>query len=565
MDQDTLVGLVLNGTYRVERRLGGGGMGAVFACRHARTGRAYAVKILLPELSARREAIARFRREAETVGRLGHAGIVGIHDFDQTADGLVYIVMDLLEGEDLGARLLRTPRGMPWAAATAIVEQVGSALTAAHAAGVIHRDLKPANVFLATTPGAPERAVLLDFGLAKAQHPHTEQPATQLTQTGAVMGTPAYMSPEQAIGQPVDQRTDLYSLGAVLFELVTGEPPFSASSLTALLVKIVSEEPPQASERSACAVPAGLDEVLARAMAKSPSARYATAAELVEAVRGLGPVPAAAGGSSLVVEPAPRPAELQLAQFPGPPSNADGPTPLQAGSVPVQAGSVPVQAGSVPVQAGSVPGSVQAGSVPGLAPAEGSRRRSTHRWILAGGGALALIVVVALAVVAGAHASGQARRAREAARVEASETAARERDAAPTARSAVAAPASGAIAGLGSATTPPPEAPPSPLPTPPEAPPSPSPNGGREPARSPSTQPVSPRDAMQAARQRAAAGDFRGCLRALRGAPGTLNVLQTRLVCATRAGDAGEVRAACAELQAHHPLTRAARACGRLR
>ncbi|MEQ9652903.1 MAG: serine/threonine-protein kinase, partial [Sandaracinaceae bacterium] len=175
-DIDALSGKVLDGTFRVDEPLGRGGMGAVFAATHLRTGRRYAVKVLLPEIAVRRDAVARLKREAETIGALGHANVVGVHDIRET-DGLAWLVMDLLEGEDLAARMKRVGR-MPLDAAVTLLAQMAAGLEAAHAKGLVHRDLKPANVFLARQPGMPERAVLLDFGLAKS----FENAAMDLTQ-----------------------------------------------------------------------------------------------------------------------------------------------------------------------------------------------------------------------------------------------------------------------------------------------------------------------------------------------------------------------------------------------
>ncbi len=287
-DPETLVGRTLGDTYRVERELGSGGMGAVFVAVHVRTGRRYAVKVLLPEVAARREALARFQREAEAIGALGHAHIVAIHDFAH-ADGLAYLVMDLLEGEDLAQRLAR--RGtLPLNEALAIFEQVASGLAAAHDQGLIHRDLKPANIFLAQQPGAPERAVLLDFGLAKGLAPEGD---ARLTASGVVMGTPQYMSPEQACGAPLDQRTDLYALATILYELLAGEPPITAPTLPALFAKLATEPAPPLSIRRPDLPPA-LSDALARALAKAPGDCPPDARRLVDSIRvaaGLAPVP----------------------------------------------------------------------------------------------------------------------------------------------------------------------------------------------------------------------------------------------------------------------------------
>jgi serine/threonine-protein kinase len=287
-----LVGCVLGGAYEVERPLGAGGMGAVYVARHVRTGRRYAVKVLLRERALTEEGIRRFRREAQALSALGHAGIIAVHDFAESDDGLAYIVMDLLEGEDLASRL-RRGGGVPWPEIQRITEEVAAALGTAHAVGILHRDLKPGNIFLARQPGARDRAVLLDFGLAK----HTDSMAqSQLTSTGAVLGTPLYMSPEQARGDDVDGRSDLYSLGAVLFEMVTGAPPFTGPTVTSVLAKLLTEPPPTVMPMARSPVPAALDAVLQRALAKRPADRFATAADFAAAVAIVGEGPLHAVG-----------------------------------------------------------------------------------------------------------------------------------------------------------------------------------------------------------------------------------------------------------------------------
>lgn len=280
VEESSLLGQTLGGTYRVEEKLGAGGMGEVFRALHLRTGRPYAVKVLLPRVAIHADALERFRREAEAVGALGHANVVAIHDFDTRHD-LAYLVMDLLEGEDLAARLGRVGR-LPMAQALSIFEGIAAGLGAAHGRSLVHRDLKPANVFLARHPGAPERAVLLDFGLAKSLAP--DEGLSGLTATGVVMGTPQYMSPEQASGLPLDARADLYSAATILFEMLAGRPPIVAPTVPSLFAALATQPPPPV-ERFRPDVPGPLSAVLARALAKAPDDRYGSAAELAAAVR----------------------------------------------------------------------------------------------------------------------------------------------------------------------------------------------------------------------------------------------------------------------------------------
>ena len=282
---ESLVGAVLNGTYQIEKHLGSGGMGAVYAAKHLRTGRRYAVKMLLPDAQLSPDAIRRFEREATAASALGHPGIVAVHDFHSTETGLFYLVMDLLEGETLDQRLERTG-SLPWPEARRIVLEAGEALASAHAKGLLHRDLKPANLFLARVPGEPkERVVLLDFGLAK---PIDNAAVSKLTHTGAAVGTPLYMAPEQARGEPVDVRCDVYGLGAVLYEMLTGAPPFFDRTLAAVYAKLLTESAPSAVRAASHPVPAVVDDLLACALAKTPEERFETVRAFLGALANVG-------------------------------------------------------------------------------------------------------------------------------------------------------------------------------------------------------------------------------------------------------------------------------------
>jgi tRNA A-37 threonylcarbamoyl transferase component Bud32 len=273
---ERFVGTVLHGTYRIEAQLGAGGMGMVFRARHLRTGRLYAIKTLLPDARFLPDARARFEREATAASAIGHPNIIGVHDFNETPDGTHYIVMDLLEGETLEQRLSRVG-SLSWPDAQRVILEVGAGLAAAHERGLLHRDVKPANVFLARA-GEVERAVLVDFGLVK---PIEEAPVARITATGAAVGTPLYMSPEQARGEPIDARSDLYALGAVLFEMVTGAPPFLDRTLANVYARLLKEDAPPASSVADRAIPKELDAALARVLAKSRDARFSTVRELL--------------------------------------------------------------------------------------------------------------------------------------------------------------------------------------------------------------------------------------------------------------------------------------------
>lgn len=272
-------GSLLGDTFRIEEPLGEGGMGAVYAARHVRTSKRYAVKVLHPDRAqASSDAVARFRREAAALSELGHPGIVAIHDFARTEDGIDYLVMDLLEGEDLAQRLKRTGP-MSYQKALELLKPIAAALGVAHRAGIVHRDLKPGNIFVESADGVPDRPMILDFGLVKFADQRPDEP---LTASGVVMGTPAYLSPEQALGKDLDHRTDVYALATLFYEMLTGSTPFEANTMTALLLKIMTAPPPPLSTRAA--VPPHVDAVMARALAKDLEDRFNTATAFVEAL-----------------------------------------------------------------------------------------------------------------------------------------------------------------------------------------------------------------------------------------------------------------------------------------
>ncbi|MFZ5786211.1 MAG: protein kinase domain-containing protein, partial [Acidobacteriota bacterium] len=270
------VGLVLHDTYRLERLIGEGSMGAVYEAAHLRLRRRFAVKLLLPSAAAPAESMARFRREAEITSELGHPNIVEVVDFNRTDDGATYIVMEHLEGEDLGTRIRRG--ALDLAEAESILRQAASGLQAAHELGVVHRDLKPQNLFLARRRDEVVVKVL-DFGISKVLSSQS-----RMTRAETLMGTPSYMAPELATGNAVDAtpRTDIFGLAAIAFEMLAGQPPYVGVSVLAVLYKVVHEPTP--SVRSLCpAVPASVDAVLMQAMAKDPAERFASMDELADA------------------------------------------------------------------------------------------------------------------------------------------------------------------------------------------------------------------------------------------------------------------------------------------
>jgi serine/threonine protein kinase len=271
----------LDGRYRIDSVLGKGGMGRVYKGEHTGIGKAVAIKVLHSKLGGSREAAQRFQREALASGRLDHANIVGVSDFGVLEDGSLYLVMEALEGETLGDRLQREKR-IPWPEALEIVRGVLAGLRHAHDRGVVHRDIKPDNVFLAVKDG--ERVVkILDFGIAKLVAGDTNDPAS--TRTGLTVGTPAYLSPEQAVGGAITSASDLYSMSVVLYEMLTGRAPFEDTDPLAMLTAHVSRDVPTFAEVAPdLAVPPGLEQVINHGLAKVSAERIQTAMEYMQAL-----------------------------------------------------------------------------------------------------------------------------------------------------------------------------------------------------------------------------------------------------------------------------------------
>ncbi len=289
-----MIGVIV-GNYRIVGELGRGGMGVVYRAEHVHLGRPAALKMLHPSMSSDQVIVQRFFNEARAASAIDHPGIVAIHDFGVHSDGRAYLVMALLRGESLQRRLERG--GVGPAEACNILGQVCAALAAAHAQGIVHRDLKPDNIFLAANEMMPGgvQAVLLDFGIAKLADDRT---SGLRTQTGSLLGTPAYMSPEQCMGRSdIDYRTDLYSLGCVLFHVLCGRPPFLSEHGTGMMIAAqIRDEPPHPRALNPHA-PESLAAIALRLLAKDPAARFRSAGELRSALQ------VAAGGLTDVQPP----------------------------------------------------------------------------------------------------------------------------------------------------------------------------------------------------------------------------------------------------------------------
>ena len=280
-----MIGEVL-GNYRLTAELGSGSMGVVYLAEHQRIARQVAIKLLAPELVRDPQAVQRFFTEARATSLIRHSGIVDVFDCDVDASGRAFMVMEHLAGQTLAERLRRAEQ-LPWVSACAIARQVADALGAAHDRGIVHRDLKPENVFLvadSNRPTADDVTVkVLDFGVAKLL---AVDPSARLTSRGMLVGTPEYMSPEQCDGsEAVDHRADIYALGCILFEMVTGKPPFAATTVQEFVTAHRFIAAP-ALAAAAPDVPAWLGALLARMLSKQPDQRPASMHEVSKALRG---------------------------------------------------------------------------------------------------------------------------------------------------------------------------------------------------------------------------------------------------------------------------------------
>ncbi len=283
IEEDPLIGSVLNDTYRISRVIGEGGMGRVYEAWHTRISKKrYAIKVLHPEYARNDGILKRFQREAETAACVSHPNAVGVYDVAVTPQDRPYLVSEYLEGIDLAHRIKQAhPLPEPFVRHVAL--QVAGALIEAHSRGVVHRDLKPQNIFLLYGPSGEIPALpiakVLDFGLSR----FIDDGDSELTRSGMVMGTPSYMSPEQARGERADHRVDVYGIGAMLFACVAGRPPFKSSSPQATVLAVMNEEAPRPSKLNPDVSP-DLELVIQKAMARDPNHRYATMQEFYQAL-----------------------------------------------------------------------------------------------------------------------------------------------------------------------------------------------------------------------------------------------------------------------------------------
>ncbi len=288
--EDPLVGKTLVGRYLIARKLGEGGMGSVYLASHIVLEKQVALKVLHGEYARKPDLVERFMQEARAASRISHENVIDISDFGVTEDGFVFFAMELLKGSDLHelvARARLDGQVLPWDRSRHIFLQICGALTAAHAHGIIHRDLKPENVYLIDFLGRPDFVKLLDFGIAKLSEEGGGE--RKLTRTGMLFGTPEYMSPEQARGDKVDHRVDIYAMACILFQLVTGRVPFEAENFMGVLSLHLTEPAPEIplATLDRCGAPHELAAIVAKGLAKKPDDRWQTIGDMARAVRAM--------------------------------------------------------------------------------------------------------------------------------------------------------------------------------------------------------------------------------------------------------------------------------------
>ena len=293
------VGKTLEGKYRIDGFLKRGGMGAVYRGTHLMLNKPVAIKLIKPELVSSSEVVQRFLREARAAAHLSHPNIVTVHDLGQTPDGMLYIVMELVPGSSL-KEVIQAEGAWEAKRVVRLVKAIASALGVAHRNNVVHRDLKPQNIMVTRDSDGNEIPKLLDFGIAKTLEPTS--PA--LTSTGMVLGTPHYMSTEQAKGAPADRRSDLYALGVILYEMLVGSVPFDDASIPQILIKHLTEMtlPPSSVNPG---VPPGLEAIVLRLLEKDPDRRYQNAEELIEALDGVEDIAVEIAAAPTIAVPAP--------------------------------------------------------------------------------------------------------------------------------------------------------------------------------------------------------------------------------------------------------------------
>jgi hypothetical protein len=302
--QGDLLGSIVAERYHILKKLGEGGMGTVYLAEHVKMGRKAALKVMNPGMNSDPDAIARFNREAANASRLNHPNVCGIYDFGETPEGLIYLAMEFIEGESLTSLIEKTgflsaPR------AASIIHQAADALAVAHDYGIVHRDLKPDNIMITRSRDGNDMVKVVDFGIAKA----SSSDAQKVTKTGLVVGTPEYMSPEQLAGDKLDGRSDIYSLGLVAFNCLTGTLPFQSDSAQEAMIMRLTDQPKTLAEmKPDIAWPPALQAVMDKVLSRDAGLRYQNSAEfgrdIAKAVENMPAAVAAAAGTMVMGAPA---------------------------------------------------------------------------------------------------------------------------------------------------------------------------------------------------------------------------------------------------------------------
>ncbi len=335
---DPMIGQIIDKRYKITRKLGEGGMGEVYAADHLRINRRLAIKLLRAEVLTNEEAVARFEQEAMTASSIGHENIIRIEDSGKLDDGRIYLAMELLDGlpfNDLIDEQQISPDRL-----LNILIQTCHGLRAAHDKNIIHRDMKPENIYITPDGKGGDLPKLLDFGIAKVSQAEGEN---HLTRTGTIFGTPFYMAPEQALGQSVDLRVDVYAMGVIMYEVFTGEVPFGGESFMGILTQHITTEPTPPSitaQKNGRVLVPGIEAVILKAMKKEPADRYQNMSELVEALIPLYRAVAGSGMSTYMEAHQPISGAMP---------------PLSGGIAPVSGGVAPISGGVAPVSGGYAP------------------------------------------------------------------------------------------------------------------------------------------------------------------------------------------------------------------
>lgn len=320
-----LVGSIIAERYHVLKKLGEGGMGQVYLAEHVKMGRKSAVKVMNPGMVHDADAISRFNREASNASRINHPHVAGIYDFGETADGLIYLAMEFVEGEAL-TDIVKSQGALPAMRAARITKQAADGLQAAHDLGIVHRDLKPDNIMIGKNRDGSDCVKVVDFGIAKA----AGSEAQNVTRTGMVVGTPEYMSPEQLSGDRLDGRSDVYSLALVAFNMLTGKLPFPSETVQESMIMRLTTRPQSLSQMNGTIQwPASVEQVMEKALERDAKLRYQSASQfgdaLYDAIESM-PKSAFAEGGTLVMGATPVPATMVS------PAAAAAPRPAPAAS-----------------------------------------------------------------------------------------------------------------------------------------------------------------------------------------------------------------------------------------